>query len=255
MTPEQVKNKLSDLKCAVIVPFYNNAGSVQEVLRQLLLYAPMLVAVNDGSTDGSDNLAAAVDGVHVVSYKKNRGKGYALRQGFAYAFRLGYRYAITIDADGQHYPQDLANFVSEDLSENTLLVGERITVSENKPAKNSFANKFSNFWFKVETGVTLDDTQSGFRLYPLDKICRMRFVSNRYAFEVEVLVRAVWAGLEVKNIPVGVYYPPATERVSHFRPGMDFFRISVLNSALCLAALLWFWPRKLLYSLVGSFNH
>ena len=86
------------------------------------------------------------------------------------------------------------------------------------PSENTFANKFSNFWYKVETGQTLTDTQSGFRLYPLEKLQSIRFITRRYEFEVEVIVRAAWRGINVENVPIKVYYPPKDERVSHFRP-------------------------------------
>lgn len=248
----EIKQELGRLRCAVIVPFYNNASTVERVLREVLQYAPLIVAVDDGSTDGSRKSAAAVDGVDLVSYPVNRGKGHALRQGFRYALSKGYDYAITIDADGQHFADDIGNFVLHGFSEKTLLVGERITPSPDKPSGNSKANNISNFWFKAETGVALADTQSGFRLYPLKKINSMHFVCSRYAFEVEVLVRAVWTGITVANIPVKVYYPPAGERVSHFRPLLDFFRISMLNTGLFIAALLYYYPKRFFCRLIGK---
>ena len=104
------------------------------------------------------------------------------------------------------------------------------------------ANRFSNFWYLVETGRRLEDTQSGFRLYPLRRLGRLRSLCSRYEFEVEVIVRAAWRGVEVENIPVKVYYAPDGERVSHFRPLRDFTRISLLNSVLVLEALLFYYP-------------
>jgi uncharacterized protein (DUF2062 family) len=114
------------------------------------------------------------------------------------------------------------------------------------PGKNTFANKFSNFWFTLETGIRLSDTQSGFRLYPLHKLKGLRFFTTKYEFELEVIVQAAWRNIQVVNIPVKVYYPPRGERVSHFRPLHDFTRISLLNTVLVLVAFLWYWPRKLI---------
>ena len=111
---------------------------------------------------------------------------------------------------------------------------------------NTFANKFSNFWYKVETGQTLSDSQSGFRLYPLTRLKGMRFYTPRYEFEVEVIVRAAWRGVAVKNIPIRVYYPPQEERVSHFKPAKDFTRISVLNTCLVTWAILCYYPFRFL---------
>ena len=130
-----------------------------------------------------------------------------------------------------------------------LLVGARNLRSDNMPGKNTFANKFSNFWFRVETGMRLDDTQSGFRLYPVRRMKGMRFLTRRYEFEVEVLVRAAWRGIAVRNIPVNVFYPEKDERVTHFRPGKDFTRISILNTFLVLGALLFYYPWRFLRSL------
>jgi uncharacterized protein (DUF2062 family) len=114
---------------------------------------------------------------------------------------------------------------------------------ENVPTKSSFGNRFSNFWFWVNTGVHLPDTQSGYRCYPLKKLANKRYITSKYEFEIEVMVRASWSGIDVLSVPVSVYYPDREERVSHFRPFKDFSRISVLNTFLVLIALLWIKPR------------
>ena len=106
------------------------------------------------------------------------------------------------------------------------------------PRQNTFANRFSNFWFRLQTAQKLDDTQSGFRIYPLESLYGMRLVTSRYEAELELLVFAAWHGVSVKGVPVRVWYAPEGERVSHFRPFWDFFRISVLNTILCFGALL-----------------
>ena len=120
---------------------------------------------------------------------------------------------------------------------------------ESVPGGSSFGNKFSNFWFKVETGIISPDTQSGFRLYPLEPLKNMRFITRKYEFEIEVLVRAAWKGVKVISVPVTVYYPPAAERISHFRPFKDFFRISILNTILVLIAFLYIKPRDFIRTL------
>ena len=114
------------------------------------------------------------------------------------------------------------------------------------PAGNTFANKFSNFWFKVQTCKSLPDTQTGYRLYPLKQMGTMWWVTSRYEAELEMLVFAAWHGIKLVPVSINVYYPPVGERVSHFRPGMDFFRISVLNTVLCVLAVLYGGPRMLI---------
>lgn len=243
---ESIKDRLRHIDCAVAVPVYNNEGQAGAVLDELVRYAPLVIAVNDGSTDSTLEILrrAEGDGVAVISYEKNRGKGYALQKAFEYALGQGFRYLISIDGDGQHYVRDLIWFAEAACQyPDSLIVGSRSLEAENMPRKNSFANRFSNFWFRLQTGRVLGDTQSGYRLYPIERMRGMRFVSSRYEFEVEVLVRAAWAGIPTVAVPIGVYYPPAGKRVTHFRPGMDFMRISLLNAGLCLGALFYYYPK------------
>ncbi|MGE8302667.1 MAG: DUF2062 domain-containing protein, partial [Sphingobacterium paramultivorum] len=110
------------------------------------------------------------------------------------------------------------------------------------PKKSSFGNKFSNFWFWFETGIKLADTQSGYRLYPLDRIPK-KLYTNKFELEIEVIVRSAWKDIAVKNVPIKILYDPI-ERVSHFRPFKDFTRISTLNTFLVLISLLYIFPRN-----------
>lgn len=248
-----IKQRLEKLNCVVLIPTYNNAGTLLQVIDDVRRYANDIMVVNDGSTDNTADLLATQSDLRVIAYERNRGKGYALKRGLREAARIGYAYAITIDSDGQHYANDIAVFVeAAERSANTLFVGARNLQAENMPSRNTFANKFSNFWFWAETGTHLADTQSGFRLYPLAEFTKMHFITSRYEFEVEVLVRAAWKGLKVENVPIKVYYPPADERVSHFRPLRDFTRISILNTYLVLVALLVYYPWRFVHALTWT---
>ena len=233
------KERMSALRCAVVMPTYNNAGTIAKVISDVKEYAADVIVVNDGSTDDTKDILSSISDIKVVDYPNNKGKGYALKLGLKKAYEWGFRYAITIDSDGQHYADDIPAFIEKiEEKPDSLLIGARNLTADNMPSKNTFANKFSNFWYKVETGQTLSDTQSGFRLYPLDKLQKIHFITRRYEFEVEIIVRAAWRGVNVENIPIKVYYPPEEERVSHFRPLQDFTRISILNTVLVLYAFL-----------------
>ena len=225
--------------CCVIIPTYNNEKTILQVIKEVSLLCPHLIVVNDGSTDSTPDLLKSLDSdIDVVSLQKNRGKGRALVEGFRRAMALGYTHAITIDADGQHYPHDIPRFLEAiEKYPNRFLVGARNLNEENMPRQNTFANRFSNFWFRLQTGVNLPDTQCGFRCYPLAALHGLSLITARYEAELELLVFAAWNGEEIDSIPVSVYYPPAEERVSHFRPFRDFLRISILNTILCLIAL------------------
>lgn len=241
--PATYKDKATNLKCIVVIPTYNNDGTIAQVIADVKHYASDIVVVNDGSTDSTSEILKNTEGIRVIEYAENKGKGYALKLALAKAYEWGYRYAITIDADGQHYADDIPTFIDRiEQVPDSLLIGARNLTADNMPSKNTFANKFSNFWYKVETGNTLADTQSGFRLYPLTKLQNIRFITSRYEFEVEIIVRAAWRGVNVENIPIKVFYAPVGERVSHFRPLQDFTRISILNTVLVLYALLFYYP-------------
>lgn len=241
---QNILQKSDELNVCVVIPTYNNASTLKKVITDTLQYCAHVIVVNDGSTDDTAKLLNECKLIKVLTFKQNRGKGVALREGLRKAIIMGFRYAITIDSDGQHFADDLHLFIETiEKSPDSVIVGARNIQADGMPAKNTFANKFSNFWFKLETGISLPDTQSGFRLYPLDKIRDMKFFSSRYEFEVEILVRLAWKHIQVLSIPIKVYYPNEEERVSHFRPLYDFTRISILNTFLVLITLLWIWPR------------
>ena len=233
---------LNSTNFCVIVPTYNNQKTLKKVLDSILDFTPNIIIVNDGSTDETSEILKQYSQFTQIHHPKNIGKGRALRNGFRKAIEMHFEYAITIDSDGQHFASDIPNFIAEIQKEpNSLLIGSRNMTQENVPKKSSFGNKFSNFWFQFETGIKLEDTQSGFRLYPL-KLIPKQFYTNKFEFEIEVIVRSAWKGIVVKNIPIQILYDPA-ERVSHFRPFKDFTRISILNTVLVLNALLYIKPR------------
>ena len=123
-----------------------------------------------------------------------------------------------------------------------MIIGNRQLEGADRSGGSKFANQFSNFWFYVQTGRALKDTQTGYRLYPLRKLHGLSLLTSRYEAELELLVFASWHGVKIVSVPVGVYYPPRAERVSHFRPGMDFARISMLNTVLCMLAVVYGLP-------------
>jgi len=239
---------MAQLKCCVIIPTYNNHKTLPRVLNGVLAYTQNIIVVNDGSTDSTSEILKSYQHIEVMHFDKNKGKGIALRKGFKKAMELGYTFAITIDSDGQHFPDDIPVFINaleKEKSKNVLFIGARNMGHSDVPKKSSFGNKFSNFWFWFETGKWLNDTQCGYRLYPLENLKHLTFYTSKFEFEIEVIVRAAWNGTNVKNIPVKVLYDES-ERVSHFRPFVDFTRISILNTWLVLVTLFYIKPRDLI---------
>lgn len=237
---------LSNIFC-VIIPTYNNAGSIVSVVNSVLQYCTRVMVVCDGATDGTLELLEGLgDKIILVSYPVNRGKGYALSCGFKKALEQGFRYAVTMDSDGQHNPSDLPLFTNAIAQyPGSLIIGSRTFDNPNMPSGNTFANKFSNFWFTVQTGLKLPDTQTGFRLYPIALMGNMHLMTSRYEAELELLVRSAWDGIRIIPIPINVYYPKPEDRVSFFRPGKDFLRISLLNTLFCFVAIFYGYPSRL----------
>lgn len=248
MTKEEQRHRMRRRGVCVIIPTYNNEGTVADVVRRAQMECDDVIVVNDGSDDGTEALLEAMEGITVVKLKRNMGKGAALKAGFKEALAKGFAYAVTLDADGQHYPEDIPLLLQASIDHpKALIVGERQNLNNMKRSGGSkFANAFSNFWFRVQTWVSLRDTQTGYRLYPLKQLRGLSFLTSRYEAELELLVFSAWHGVELRSVPVRVYYPPMEERVSHFRPVYDFSRITLLNTILCFMALVYALPLALL---------
>ncbi|HKJ49244.1 MAG TPA: DUF2062 domain-containing protein [Christiangramia sp.] len=242
------QGRFEDLNCCVIVPTYNNAHSLGSFLNDLKLYTDRIIVINDGSTDSTPDILKNHPEFHQKIHPENKGKGMALKTGFSYAEELGYDYAITIDSDGQHYPDDLDVFLTELESRKKtdpelLLVGDRNMGRDGIPGKSSKGNRFSNFWFLVVTGIELHDTQSGYRLYPVKLINSLKLITWKFELEIEVLVKAAWKKADVKNIPIKVLYQEG-ERVTHFRPFWDIVRIVLLYMWFVLVSFFYIHPRN-----------
>lgn len=248
--------------CAVI-PTYQNAKTLLKVVADVHRVVDTVFVVDDGSNDGTAALLDKATGNErpekVLTHPKNCGKGAALKTGLTYARQQGFRYAVTVDADGQHRADDIPALLKAVEEEpDALAIGSRGLQHENMPAKSTFANRFSNFWFALQTLQRLPDTQSGLRVYPLRRLHGLRWMSARYEAELTLLVFSAWAGVKLLPVPVSVYYPPRDQRVTHFRPGRDFTRISVLNTLLCFLMVVYGWPkifcRQIARGVIGVFR-
>jgi len=243
-----VKQKLIDLKSCVIIPTYNNDKTLEDVLQRVLKFTSDVIIVNDGSTDNTPSILQKYNHLQILTISRNTGKGNALQIAFKHAIRLGFRYAITIDSDGQHFPEDVPLFLDR-IEENpdSLILGARNMSQDGIPVTSNFGNNFSVFWFRVETGINVPDVQTGYRLYPLYRIRELkRHFSVKFEYEVEILVRLAWMGVNVLSVPVRIYYAPKEERVSHFRKVRDFSRVSIVNTIMVFMALLWIRPLSFL---------
>jgi glycosyltransferase involved in cell wall biosynthesis len=214
---------------AVVVPVFNHGRTLGSVVRKCLGLGFPVFVVDDGSTDAGAHAVEQMRGVRVLRHGVNRGKGAALLAGMRAAAAQGANWAITLDADGQHNP-DQARVLIQSLrgaqaGTRPIAVGCRQAMHKaGAPWTSRFGREFSNFWIKMAGGPPTTDSQSGFRIYPVPEVLDLGVVARRYQFEVEVLVKAGWYGMPVVEAPVEVVYQPGSERISHFRPFIDFLR-------------------------------
>jgi uncharacterized protein (DUF2062 family) len=227
------------MKPCIVIPCYDHPTTVAAVAKSAQAFCPLLI-VDDGSTQ----VLPEMPGCTLIRLGKNSGKGAALLTGFKHAAELGFTHAITMDAAGQHFADDLPKFLATAQSQpDALIVGVRDFYAAGCPNHRRRSNAVSTFWFRVETGVRLGDTQCGFRCYPIKLAQNLRLRSSRYALELEFMVRASWVGTPIVPVPVQCSYEPHQIRLSHFRPVKDLAHITFMNIGLVLQS--WFVPRTL----------
>jgi glycosyltransferase involved in cell wall biosynthesis len=227
---------------AIIIPAYNHGTRVRGVVEKCLRLGIPVIVVDDGSTDSTPSVLASLSGVTVIHHQENQGKGAALLTGLAAALSFA-DWAITIDADGQHDPKDIPFLISlirtAPEGQRPLVIGKREGMGHgNVPWTSRWGKRFGNFWVWTSCGRWLSDSQSGFRVYPLPETLHLGTKARRYQFEVEVLVRAVWFGIPIIEAPVHSIYGSPGERVSHFRPWLDFWRNTRTFARLVAARIL-----------------
>ncbi|MBN1531570.1 MAG: glycosyltransferase family 2 protein [Spirochaetes bacterium] len=227
---------------AVVIPLYNHEARIADVVASAKSLGYPVIVVDDGSTDASPSRIADIEGITLLRHEANMGKGAALKTGFREAATIA-DWAITIDADGQHDPEDAKSLIAAiPPGTRPIVLGVRQQMAgKDVPWTSRFGRGFSNFWVRMSGGGKVSDSQSGFRIYPLPEALCLGAVADRFQFEVEVLARAGWNRLPVVEAPVSVSYRPGTVRISHFRPFVDFLRNSSVFARLITARI--FIPR------------
>lgn len=223
----------------VVIPVYNHAGTLRQVAEGVLARHPHLLVLDDGS---AAPVAPLLEGLplSIMRHATNRGKGAAIMSAARWAGERGYSHLVTIDADGQHDPAELPKFLQAiQAAPQAFMVGARdFKNAQDVPFSSRFGRAFSEFWAFIQTGRRVSDMQSGYRAYPVPALLGLSLWDSHYSFEVEVLVKAAWAGFEIMELPISVYYPKASERISHFKAFRDNLRISALNTRLTIRALI-----------------
>lgn len=235
----------ADLSYAILIPTYNHGRSLPGVLRGLEKLGLRAIVIDDGSTDGTQDVLKTFLGerpdacVTVLRHERNRGKAAAIRTGFDEALRLGHTHALTIDADGQLDPADIPGLIEASRQRpEALVLGCRPARSEGRPKHCELGRLSAGFAVRAQTGVWLGDTQCGLRCYPIERVRSLACHAERFAFESEVITRTLWAGGEVVEVPVSCSYRPEGGRVSHYRPVLDSVRQGAMHVRLFVLAML-----------------
>jgi glycosyltransferase involved in cell wall biosynthesis len=238
---------LDNSQILMVIPLFNHGRTIRRVVEKARAAGWPVLVVDDGSTDGGAGRIADLD-CQVIRLPRNLGKGAAILAGAAHAHGQGFAAIITVDADGQLDPSEAGKLAAAAFGTwPAIIIGARQMDKDNAPEASLFGRAFSNFWIRLECGRELSDTQSGYRLYPVEELLALVTSCRRYDFEVEILTRAAWAGLPILTVPVSVYYPAADQRESHFHQLKDNFRLTCLHTRLVCRAL-WPWPHKILHA-------
>lgn len=241
-------------KILIVIPLYNHGKTVIEVIRRVLKIHQNVLVIDDGSTDLEQDHFKDIN-ITVIRHDRNLGKGAAIMTAARQASKQGMTHLITIDADLQHTPEEVQLFTTAiKNAPKTLFIGKRDFTSSSIPSASKFGRRFSNFWYRVQTGQSIGDAQSGFRVYPLFVLENLILSEKHYSFEIEVLVKAAWAGVTLKDIDISVHYPPPQKRITHFKLFLDNLRLTHLNTKLTLRSFLPIPHKKLIYKASPKFS-
>ena len=209
----------------VVIPCYEGARSVGDVVRGARASGLPVIVVDDGSSDDSGAVAEAA-GATVLRHPANRGKGAALASGFAYANKRGADAVLTMDADGQHDPAEIGRLVAAHEREpQALVIGVRSFAPADMPLRSRVGNRISTFWISRYAGRRHTDTQSGFRVYPR-AMFDVPLKSTKFDTETELLLRAAKMKLPLVEVPIKTIYAP--DHASHFHGFRDTLRVMKL---------------------------
>lgn len=233
---------MSQPRLAVVIPAYNEVGTLRSVVLGVLAQISFVIVVDDGSSDDTAHEIHDLP-IRLISHKNNLGKSRSLASGFRAALAAGADAVITLDGDGQHRPQEIPALLAEfKRHPSSLIIGSRLHEKKNIPLARYCANRFANFWIAWAAGYRISDSQSGFRIYPATVLTELLpLIENRRGFvlESEILILAGWRDIRAKSVPIPAIYQ-GSNRPSHFRPIRDIVLITLMV-ARCLLMRKMHW--------------
>lgn len=217
------------MKTCVIIPAYNEAQNIAQIVSAVKALSIETIVIDDGSIDNT--MRKALDqGAIVLRNTVNQGKGASLIKGFEHAVAQGYVAVITMDADGQHLPEDIAEFIklSQD-NQNSFLIGNRMQNTQAMPFIRVLTNKFMSFLISSLAKQNIPDTQCGFRLIKKEVLSKIKLTTAKYETESEILLEASRLGFKIKSLPIQSIYRGEKSQINPFIDTMRFVRFLSRN--------------------------
>lgn len=221
-------NIKTESEIAVVIPAYNEAATIHDVVTRALAFSPIVIVVDDGSIDDTVKMLADLP-VTLIKNPGNQGKASSLWAGIQAARERKVKYIITLDGDGQHAPEDIDKLLAV-ANPKKIIVGARLADKAAIPAKRYYANRIANFWIAWAVGYPISDSQSGFRVYPTELFDNLEISISRrnsFVFESEILIKAAKRGIQCIAVAIPAIYTKSA-RPSHFRGVRDITYITLM---------------------------
>lgn len=219
-----MNNSKNSNKVAAVIPFYNASKTINRVILETLKYVSFVIAVNDGSTDGSPDNIPISEKVTLISYKRNRGKGYASRKGLEKGIEKGFLKLVTIDADSQHDPEEIPALISG-LTNYDIVIGNRLNDLKGMPLQRRISNKITSFLLSIKTGQKILDSQCGFRAYRAEVVKNITTVEDGYEAETEILIKASRGGYKIGFINITTIYGDEESKMMPIKTTFGFIKL------------------------------
>ena len=219
-----MNNSKNSNKVAAVIPFYNESKTINRIVLETLKYVSFVIAVDDGSTDGSPDNIPISEKVTLISYKRNRGKGYALRKGLEKGIEKGFLKLVTIDADSQHDPEEIPALISG-LTNYDIVIGNRLNDLKGMPLQRRISNKLTSFLLSIKTGQKILDSQCGFRAYRAEVVKNITTVEDGYEAETEILIKASRHGYKIGFINITTIYGDEESKMMPIKTTFGFIKL------------------------------
>ncbi len=222
-----MNNSKRKINLVAIVPFFNERKFIFDLVNETLKYVDLVIAVDDGSTDGSGDLIRNIDNVILISNKVNCGKGFALKKGFEKAIELNAHIIFTLDADNQHKPDIIPEFLKK-INESDIVIGNRLHDLRTMPLLRILSNFITSFLLSGKTGIKIKDSQCGFRAYRKDVIENVKTIFNGFEAESEIIVRAARKDFRISFIDIPTIYGQQESKMKAFRTIKGFIKVMLI---------------------------